>query len=402
MNRRRPSCPDDQTERVVRRFEHHYHIQRLAFSALDRVLSLITGLGRRHVPVSIPPRRLLLSNAGHFGDVIITTALLPVLHRCFPGIEIGILIGRHALPVVHNHPLIAQTHLLEHWYVRRDPASRLQKLGRYGFVDQTRVIREVAACKYDVAVDVRAWFPNFSLILWRANIPVRIGFDRAGFGPLFTHPFKHHYDRRHELEYQFELLQALGVEPSSFALARPSLPPVTPAANAEAESLVGASRRYHVLHMASSTPSRDWPSAHWQDLARSLVARGITPVLTGRGARDATLTAVVVSAVPGCIDASNRLSWDGLVALIAGAELVYSVETSVGHVAAAMGKSVVAIYGGMADPMHWKPFGETAVVATKLLDCHPCFIKQGCITRECLTQLDTDSVITIANRLAGK
>lgn len=396
------SWPSDQPEMVKRRFEDHYRLQRRIFTTLDRILSLAPSLGKVQASPIPTPQRLLLSNAGHLGDVIITTALLPVLHKCFPGLEIGFLTGSWALPVVHNHPLITRTHLLDHWYLRRDSASRLQKLVQYSLIDQKKIISELAEQKYDVAIDVRSWFPNFVPALWRANIPVRVGFDRVGFGPLLTHPFSHCYNRRHELEYQFELLQVLGVKSSALTLAHPSLPPVTTAAATEAKAIVGSSRRYRVLHVASSTPSRDWPSEHWQELARNLVAQGITPVLTGRGPRDAILTAKIGNTVHGCINSCDRLSWGGLVALIAGAELVYSVETSVGHVGAALQKPVVAIYGGMADPMHWKPYGDHTAVATRLLNCHPCFTKQGCSTRDCLTKLDVGAVTAMADRLTSK
>ena len=363
---------------------------------------MVPGIGSRNVPPRSPPRRLLLANAGHLGDLIITTALLPVLHHVYPGIEIGILTGSHSRSVVDGHPLIARTHYLDHWYLRRDSASGLRKLARYYLADRGNMVRELGASGYDTAIDVRAWFPNFVTVLWQAKIPTRIGFDRVGFGPLLTVPMKFRYERRHELEYQLELLQAIGARPSSFLLAHPSLPPVTPGAAAEAVALVGDAKRYHVLHMAAGTATRDWPNEHWRELAQSLTARGVVPVLTGRGPRDAAMTAHVARAVPGCIDACDRLSWGGLVALIAGAELVYSVDTSVGHVAAALKRPVVAIYGGMSDPYHWKPYGDTAMVATNLVHCHPCFMKNGCPGRECLTDLETRSVISIANQLAEK
>ena len=399
MNTSQPSAEEARTGAAIRRFEDHYRLQRAMVALVDRVVSLMPGLSAGSRGTIQPPRRVLLSNAGHLGDVIITTALLPVLHHSFPGIEIGTLTGSQASCVVSNHPLIARTHYLDHWYLRRDTGSRLAKFVRYSMVDRRRVARELAEHKYDAAIDVRAWFPNFISVLWRAGIPARIGFDRVGLGPLLTHPFKHRYHRRHELEYQFELLGALGVPPDSFSLAHPVLAPVTPGAAAEARQVLGAAVKYRVLHMASSTSSRDWPAQRWRELAQSLVAQGITPVLTGRGDRDAALASEVVRSVPGCVDATGRLGWSGLVALIAGAELIYSVETSVGHVGAALNKPVVAIYGGMADPMHWRPYGNTVEVATNLLDCHPCFVKRGCRSRPCLTLLETRTVVASANQL---
>jgi ADP-heptose:LPS heptosyltransferase len=389
----------EQNEAVIRRYEDRHRVQKFLFAALDWVLSRNSGIVTRN-EITIPqPRRLLLSNAGHLGDVIITTALLPVLHHYFPGIEIGILIGSHSQSVVKGHPLITRVHVLDHWYLRRDVVSMSEKLTQYYVFDRGKAIRELSTCAYDVAIDVRAWFPNFISVLSRVKIPISIGFNRMGLGRLLTHPCEHRYDRRHELEYQFELLKFIGVERSSLWLAQPSLPPILPAAISEAKAVVGNLERYHVLHMAASTSTRDWPFERWKMLALSLVDRGITPVLTGYGPRDAAMNARIAYAVPGCVDACDRLSWNGLVAMIAGAELVYSVETSVGHVAAALKRPVVAIYGGMADPRHWKPYGDNSIVATKLMNCNPCFNKKGCNRRECLVQLETEEVISIATQL---
>jgi heptosyltransferase-2 len=111
------------------------------------------------------------------------------------------------------------------------------------------------------------------------------------------------------------------------------------------------------------------------------------------------MSAAVAEAVPACIVATNRLDWQALVALISGAELVYSVETSIGHVAVATGRPVVAIYGGMADPLHWKPYGDAAALVTHETPCHPCFRKQGCATRDCLTMVSLDDVFSAGERL---
>ena len=386
-------------ETVVARFEEYYKLNRLLFSSVDSALSpLFHKYGSNYLSCNAP-RKLLLSNAGHLGDAIITTGLLPVLHAIFPGIEIGFLCGSWASPIVDNHPLISRIHLLDHWYLQRNTVPRWKRFINYSFIDKKRIISEIRDQSYDVTIDVRSWFPNFITILWQADIPVRIGYNRVGFGPLLTHSFNYRYNRRHELEYQFDLLIALGVDPSALALAKPCLPPVSAASTNEAQSIVSSLTRYRVLHVASSTPSRDWPIANWQTLAHNLIARNIIPVLTGKGQRDLMLTSQIAKAVPNCIVACDHLSWGGLVALIAGAEMVYSVETSVGHVAAALGKPVVSIYGGMADSMHWKPYGNTAIVATNNLSCSPCFIKQGCRTRECLTQLNVDVVTATANKL---
>lgn len=387
-------------DEVVARYVKKYRFSNLVFAMLDKFLATLPIGQKKALSPAVLPRKILLSNAGHLGDVIISTGLLPVLHSYFPGVEIGILCGSWASPIVSQHPLIAHIHFLDHWYLQRKNGSIWKKFSQYHFEDKKNVISEISMLEYDVAIDVRSWFPNLIPILWQSNIPIRIAYNRVGFGPLLTHSMSYKYGRRHELEYQFDLLKILGVESSALGMAKPSLPPVAEAAAYEAHLLVGSLKRYRVLHVASSTPSRDWPISQWQLLAKNLIARNITPVLTGQGSRDALLISEIVRAAPNSIVACDILSWAGLVALVEGSEMIYSVETSIGHMAAALGKPVVSIYGGMADPFHWKPYGDQVVMVTNPLRCSPCFKKYGCDTRECLNQLSVSKVIEADHKLS--
>jgi ADP-heptose:LPS heptosyltransferase len=381
-------------EVVVRRLRKRYRTQDLAFRFFDAVLGKIVGSdGKRPLAETGRPKRILVANAGHIGDVIISTAVLSVLRNALPDVELGFLTGSYSRPAIENHPFISRVHYLDHWHASRDQLPLLRKVGRYK-ADRTRVIEELRACRYGVAIDLRAWFPNFIPVLAAARIPIRIGYGRLGFGPLLTHRLRHSYDRRHELDHQLDLLRCLSISSDTLSRARPSLPATSETGLEEANSLLGSVTRFRVLHPGASTPIRDWPLAHWKALAQDLLKEGITPVLTGRGARDSHLVNDIVQAVPGCINACNRLSWDGLAELMRKAELVYSVETSAGHLAAALGRPTVAIYGGMADPCRWKPTG--AVVATNVLPCHPCFNKKGCATRGCLTGLSLEHVQSAA------
>jgi ADP-heptose:LPS heptosyltransferase len=191
------------------------------------------------------------------------------------------------------------------------------------------------------------------------------------------------------------LLRNLDISQESLAKAWPSLAPPSDVERKKVRALLGSVRKYHVLHPASSTATRDWRPENWELLAQNLLARGITPVITGRGARDREIADQICAAAPGAISTVDEVSWSGLVALIGGAEAVYAVETSVGHVASALRRPLVSLYGGMADPCHWAPLG--ASVVTNVTPCHPCLNKSGCATRECLTEITAEDVISAAN-----
>ena len=63
----------------------------------------------------MPPRleRILLIQLRRLGDVVLSTALLNDLHRALPNVSIDMLVGRHAAPLVADHPLIRRRIVLE-------------------------------------------------------------------------------------------------------------------------------------------------------------------------------------------------------------------------------------------------------------------------------------------------
>lgn len=376
---------------IVARFRRRHRVQDAVASVLRILLTPVALLATRRPPVR-PPRHILVANAGHLGDAILSTCVLEPLRRTYPGAEIGFLAGRQALPVLEGHPLIDRLHILDHWASVRTNHVLASKLRRY-VSEAWRTRRELVAVGYDMAIDFHVWFPNYVVLLAAAGIPERIGTDRFGFSCLLTRQIPYGYARRHEVEGMRALLRAAGVSYGDAAAARPQLKPIPAGACAEAAAVV-PSGRYVVLHPTASTPVRDWPIENWCALARHLIGEGVTPVVTGQGVRDATNAAAILAAAPQAVDAVGRLSWQALGAALSRAETVFCVETSVGHYARALGCPVVSIVGGMADPVRWSPLG--AVTATEPQPCSPCFLKQGCDGRACLTALKVETVVRLA------
>lgn len=383
---------------VIERFREKYKYQDAIFGLWDH---LIHPVRRRNSDPRLidkhSVKKLLLVNAGHIGDVVISTALLPVLREAIPDAKIGFLTGEYSRQVLDGHPHVSKVHCLNHWYLSRGGTNRLDVYRRFRH-EKRIVVQEIKSEKYDLAIDLRAWFPNFIPILREAGIPIRIGFDRVGNGSLLTHRFKYQYDRRHELQHQLELLEPLDLETSLTEKAAPWLPLNGGASLTQNESVL-LPDSFCILHPGSSTPARDWPQQNWITLAQRISASGSTPVLTGRGIRDAALADEISLAVPTAINLCNKLSWEDLLGVVSRADLVYSVETSVGHIAAALGRPVVSISGGMADSRQWAPVG--AQVVTNWVPCSPCFEKKGCSHRRCLIDVSVEEVVEASGKATG-
>jgi heptosyltransferase-3 len=95
------------------------------------------------------------------------------------------------------------------------------------------------------------------------------------------------------------------------------------------------------------------------------------------------------------IDLSGQLSLKELAALTARARLFVGVDSAPMHIAAAMGRPVVALFGPSGD-REWGPWGtQGRVIASDRHPCRPCGI-DGCgggKVSDCLVSLEVERVL---------
>lgn len=373
----------------------------LALTLVDGALGVLAPAPPSEAPGR--PRRLLLVNGGHLGDVVITTAAIDVLRRRYPDVEIGMLVGSWARRVVEAHPAVARVHVVDHWKLNRGGAGHADRLARYRRTRRA-ALREIRDAGYDTAVDVYPFAPNAALLLWQARIPVRIGYDSGGFGPLLTHAVPWANLDRQVAEYHRALLDLL---PRGSAAPEPELRSVLPApreasARAVAERLrrlQAAPGSYVVIHMGSGSALKEWPLEKWRAVAERLVADGLPVILTGSGAEEARAAAAVADGLERCVSWCDELDWDAFVHTLRNARLLIGVDSAAGHVAAAFEVPTVAVFAGIANLSHWRPLNPRARVLTNPVPCAPCYRSQGCESMACVRGVGVDAVMDAAREL---
>ncbi|MEV4489398.1 glycosyltransferase family 9 protein [Micromonospora coxensis] len=110
-----------------------------------------------------------------------------------------------------------------------------------------------------------------------------------------------------------------------------------------------------IVHPGGKVPEKRWPAARFAALARELAGRGHRVVVTGSAdERDLAGRVAAGAGLPAGAVLAGATDLGELAALVAGARLVVSGDTGVGHLATAYGTPSVLLFGPVP-PAEWGP-----------------------------------------------
>jgi lipopolysaccharide heptosyltransferase II len=153
--------------------------------------------------------------------------------------------------------------------------------------------------------------------------------------------------------------------------------------------------RWIALQPGARWLNKRWPVEHFADLVRMLAQRfADVRFVTLGGPADRELGERVAREAPArCLDLTGRTTLPEMVEWTRLCELMITNDTGPMHVAAALNKPVVALFGP-TEPRRTGPYGQLDRVLQHDLPCVPC-MKDSCNYRqpfECLRAITPDRV----------
>jgi heptosyltransferase II len=305
-------------------------------------------------------QRILVVAPNWIGDALMAQPLLSRLKRSG---TIEVLAPEWVAPVMRRMP-----------EVDRVIAAPLRH-GALQLGERWRLARELKRRGYGAAyVLPNTW--KSALVPFFAGIPRRVGYvGELRYGLLNSTirktraPMPEHYAR-------------LAADAGSATLAQPHLQ-VTPEEIQAVRPRFGVPARYVVLCPgAEYGPAKRWP--YFKELAERL---GQSVVLLG-SAKDAE----AAPGLPG-LNLMGKTTLDDAIRLIAGADAVVSNDSGLMHVAAALGRPQVALFGS-SSPEHTPPASPRARVLWLRLECSPCFERECPLGHfRCMKEITVEQVL---------
>ena len=145
--------------------------------------------------------------------------------------------------------------------------------------------------------------------------------------------------------------------------------------------------------------SKKWPSNEYADVAKFHQGKGWQVWLMGSDNDIATCDEINSLANNNCHVLAGKTTLPEAIDLISCASMVVSNDSGLMHIAAALQKPLVAVYGS-TDPGHTPPLSINHKIARLNLACSPCF-KRDCPLEhlDCLKKLAAKTVIELTEEL---
>jgi heptosyltransferase I len=320
--------------------------------------------------------RILIIKPSAIGDVVHTLPILNLLRRRWPAARISWLVTPACAGILEGHPQLDDVILFERkrWATWWRHPSRWLELRRF--------TRELRAKQFDLVLDLQGLFRS-GWLARKTRAPVRIGFSNARelAWAFYTHRVPVDTLEQHAIDRYLKLARFIGCDgPVKYVF------PHTETDRAEIRSL--APPAYAVLAPGTNWPTKRWPIERFAMLPAALKQRfGLESVVIG-GPSETGLA----SQIPGATNLAGKTSLRRLCALIERAAVVVSNDSGPMHIAAALDRPLVALFGP-TNPMRTGPHNRPDAVLKLDIPCSPCYSRK-CSHQSCLQWMTLDPVLS--------
>ncbi|MGE3954099.1 MAG: lipopolysaccharide heptosyltransferase II [Parachlamydiales bacterium] len=326
--------------------------------------------------------KIIVRMPNWIGDLVMATPLLTDLRRAFPEAEICAMCTAKLAPLLEHDPDINEL------FAFSRPSGWIKK------EEGRDVVGTIRAGRYDLGILTTnslssAWW------FWRGGVKRRLGFKTDGRWLFLNEglPLPKTIEEQHLVLTYKALLEPLGISPSA---TKPRLylqPDEIEAARAllAKRGVPPGAKIVGVNPGAAYGSAKCWLPERFREVIERLLEDPNLYVLCFGDSSGAPLVKQICSGLPNrVINLAGGTTLRELVALISLCDVVLTNDSGPMHIAAAMKRPLVAIFGSTSD-LKTGPYGEATVIH-KHVFCSPCYLKECPIDLRCMSRITASEV----------
>ncbi|BCB97305.1 glycosyl transferase family 9 [Dissulfurispira thermophila] len=311
-------------------------------------------------------KKILFIRRDNIGDLICTTPAIYAVRQKYPDAKIGILVNSYNADAIINNPDIDEIYV----YEKAKHVPEKNKLSVWW--SNLKVLMRIRKEQYDVAIGCGSYSPRLVRYTYMTGAAVRIGYlsKNVDKSKSYNMPICEPEKPLHEVEMVFNLLSPLDINntPSPLRIF-PLSDETQKVKNFLNISDIKEGKPLITFHISSRRPENRWPIDKFIELARLIISRYDANILLlwSPGSEknpyhpgDDEKAELIIKSVPQIIPyRTNHLR--ELIAVLSFANLVVCLDGGAMHIAAALGKPIVTIWGS-TNPDRWRPWGVKHII----------------------------------------
>jgi len=324
--------------------------------------------------------KILVVGPSWIGDTVLAQPLFHLLHEKHGTAAIDVLAPAWTLPVLERMPEVRHTLLNPFGHAE----LRLRARRRLG--------RELAIAGYNQAIVLPNSFKS-ALVPFFAAIPLRTGYRGEMRWGLLNDVRALDEQALPRMVERYAALASAPAEP-------PPPPPPLGLRVAEAARLATLAKlridpgavAVALCPGAEYGPAKRWPLHHFAALGKALAKKGLEVWIVGSARERGLGEEIEKLADSACRNLCGMTTLAEAIDVLASAALVVSNDSGLMHVAAAVGRPLIALYGS-SSPEFTPPHAADARIVRLGLECSPCFERECPLGHfNCMMQLTPERV----------
>jgi len=330
------------------------------------------------IPLPSPPRKILIIKPSAIGDVVHTLPILNLLRLQFPSAHISWLLTPVCAGLLDAHPQLNEIILFERKRFGESWHNPAAAKGLFAFAKNLR------DRQFDLVIDLQGLLRS-GWLAWQTRAAVRVGLANAReFAWLaYTHRVRTGTMHQHAIERYLSVVEALGCgrAPVQFPFATDAHD------RAYVDTLVKNAGPFAVLLPGTNWLTKRWPIEYFAQLVEPLRARwNLNTVIAG-----GSDVIPLAEQIPRAINLCGKTNLRQLTALLERADLVIANDSGPMHIANALGKKLITLFGPTS-AVRTGPYQRPDTVVRMDIPCSPCYSRK-CNHQSCMRWLTPEKVL---------